>query len=191
MIVFKILYWVGLIVEGFVRAPYRKSMKSAQKTERRVTVTDRVMLGLMAVSGFILPLIYTLTPWLDFANYRLPLWMGWSGVLFLVAAVYLFVRAHLDLRSNWSISLEIYEQHTLVTTGIYSVIRHPMYASQWLMVIAQALLLQNWLAGPVGALVFIPFYFLRVSAEEKMMLDTFGDQYRKYMQRVGGVIPKR
>jgi len=59
------------------------------------------------------------------------------------------------------------------------------------MVIAQALLLQNWLAGPVGALVFIPFYFLRVSAEEKMMLDTFGDQYRKYMQRVGGVIPKR
>jgi len=120
VIVFKILYWVGLIVEGFVRAPYRKSMKSAQKTERRVTVTDRVMLGLMAVSGFILPLIYTLTPWLDFANYRLPLWMGWSGVLFLVAAVYLFVRAHLDLRSNWSISLEIYEQHTLfiVLSGI-------------------------------------------------------------------------
>ena len=41
-----------------------------------------------------------------------------------------------------------------------------------------------------GREFFIPFYLLRVQAEEKMMLDTFGDQYRGYMQKVGGVIPK-
>ena len=65
-----------------------------------------------------------------------------------------------------------------------------MYASQWLWVIAQILLLQNWLAGPIDLLVFIPFYLLRVQAEEKMMLETFGDQYRQYMKETGGVIPK-
>lgn len=42
----------------------------------------------------------------------------------------------------------------------------------------------------MGLLITIPFYFLRVPAEEKMMLDTFGDQYRSYMKKVGGVIPK-
>jgi protein-S-isoprenylcysteine O-methyltransferase Ste14 len=65
-----------------------------------------------------------------------------------------------------------------------------MYASQWLWCIAQILLLQNWLAGPLNLILFIPFYLLRVQAEEKMMLDAFGDEYRAYQRKTGGVIPK-
>ena len=65
-----------------------------------------------------------------------------------------------------------------------------MYASQWIWVIAQPLLLQNWIAGFLNLFVFTAFYFLRVSAEEKMMLDTFGDEYREYMNKTGAVIPK-
>ena len=65
-----------------------------------------------------------------------------------------------------------------------------MYASQWLWVIAQPLLLQNWIAGFANLLVFIPFYLLRVRAEEKMMLDSFGTQYQEYMLKTGGVLPK-
>jgi protein-S-isoprenylcysteine O-methyltransferase Ste14 len=65
-----------------------------------------------------------------------------------------------------------------------------MYASQWLWVMAQPLLLQNWIAGFLNLLVFMPFYFLRVKAEEQMMMDKFGDQYHTYMQKVGGVFPK-
>ncbi len=78
----------------------------------------------------------------------------------------------------------------MITRGIYGMIRHPMYASQWLWVIAQPLLLQNWIAGFLNLLVFIPFYMLRVRAEEQLMLEQFGDQYRSYMQKVGGVLPK-
>jgi protein-S-isoprenylcysteine O-methyltransferase Ste14 len=65
-----------------------------------------------------------------------------------------------------------------------------VYASQWIWVIAQPLLLQNWLAGFLDLFVFIAFYFLRVRAEEKMMLDTFGDKYRDYMSKTGAVLPK-
>jgi len=57
-------------------------------------------------------------------------------------------------------------------------------------VIAQPLLLQNWIAGFLHLLVFIPFYFLRVKAEEQLMMERFGDQYRAYMQKVGAVFPK-
>ena len=96
----------------------------------------------------------------------------------------------MDLKSNWSPTLEIFEGHVLVTGGIYGTIRHPMYASQWLWVAAQILLMQNWIAGPIGLIIFIPFYILRVPAEEKMMLDTFGDQYRDYLKRTGAVIPR-
>ena len=111
-------------------------------------------------------------------------------MVFIILALIVFWRAHADLKTNWSPSLETREKHELITHGIYGYIRHPMYASQWLWVIAQPLLLQNWLAGWLDLFVFILFYVLRVRAEEKMMIDTFGDQYRDYMKKVGGVFPK-
>lgn len=50
--------------------------------------------------------------------------------------------------------------------------------------------MQNWIAGWLDLFVFILFYTLRVRAEEKLMIDTFGEQYRDYMRKVGGVFPK-
>ena len=190
MSIFIIVYWVGLVIEIIVRAPVNRVIKTAEKTEQRVSLTENILLGLLTLGGLPFPLIYSLTHWLDFANYTLPVWMGWLGVIFLGMGVFIFARAHLDLKSNWSPSLEIYRGHTLITNGIYGYIRHPMYASQWLFTIGQLLLLQNWLAGPLGFIVFIPFYFLRVKAEEQMMLENFGDPYRQYMQKTGRVIPK-
>lgn len=190
MRVFKIIYWVALLIEVMIRAPYRKTWKAAVKTDRRITRTEKVLLGLLSLAGVVLPLIYSVTNWLDFADYRLPVWMGWFGVFLLVCALLIFMRAHSDLKSNWSPSLEIFENHTLVTSGIYGYIRHPMYASQWLWAIAQILLLQNWLAGPVALIVFIPFYILRVPVEEKLMREAFGDSYQEYIDKTGGVIPK-
>ncbi len=108
----------------------------------------------------------------------------------MAGAIFVFWRSHADLGLNWSPSLEIREKHELITRGIYGLIRHPMYASQWLWVIAQPLLLQNWLAGFANLILFIPFYILRVQAEEQMMLETFGASYQEYMQKTGRVFPK-
>ena len=159
-------------------------------SERRVTRQEQILLGLLSLGGFIVPLIYAATNWLDFANYTLPAWAGWLGVLLTADALYIFWRAHADLGINWSPSLEIREKHELITRGIYGVIRHPMYASQWLLALASPLLLHNWIAGFLNLLVFIPFYLLRVKAEEQLMIDSFGTQYREYMKSTGRVLPK-
>ena len=159
-------------------------------SEQRVNTQEKILLGLLSLGGFLVPLIYAVTRWLDFANYTLPAWAGWLGTLLTAGALLIFWRAHADLGFNWSPSLEIREKHELITRGIYGIIRHPMYASQWLLVIAQPLLLQNWIAGFLNFLVFIPFYLLRVKAEEQLMLDSFGTKYRDYMERTGRVLPK-
>jgi protein-S-isoprenylcysteine O-methyltransferase Ste14 len=190
MLAFKIAYWVGVIAQIAIRAPFSKAWQSGQKTTQRISLIEKVLLGLLMVGNLIIPLIFSVTGWLDFANYSLPAWMGWLGVFLFACGLFIFARSHIDLKSNWSPSLEIRKDHTLVTNGIYRYVRHPMYASQWVSALAQILLLQNWLAGPISLIVFIPSYLLRVRAEEKMMLDTFGDQYREYMKKVGGVIPK-
>jgi protein-S-isoprenylcysteine O-methyltransferase Ste14 len=50
-------------------------------------------------------------------------------------------------------------------------------------------LLPNWVAGLAGFIGFSVLFFLRVSKEERMMVETFGDEYRAYMARTKRIIP--
>lgn len=186
----KSAFILGIIAEIVIRAPYNRRRQQTQVATDRVSIQEKVLLGLLFLGMFVLPMIYIFTDWLAFADYELPEWLGIGGILLLLLALWLFWRAHADLGRNWSPSLQIMEQHTLVTGGIYRVIRHPMYASQWLFVLAQLLLLQNWIAGLANLLVFIPFYWLRVPLEEQMMIEQFGAAYRAYIAQTGRILPR-
>jgi protein-S-isoprenylcysteine O-methyltransferase Ste14 len=190
MSVFEIVFWAAIVVEMVIRAPISRKQRKESKSEKRVTTQEKVLLGLLFLVMFFLPLFYSATTWLDFANYSLPNWAGWLGTVLIILSLLVFWRSHADLGLNWSPSLEIRTEHKLITNGIFGYIRHPMYASQWIWVIAQPLLLQNWVAGFLNLFVFIVFYALRVRAEEKMMLDTFGNEYLEYMNKTGAVLPK-
>ena len=78
MLVFKLVYWLGVITQVVVRTPYQKTAREGVKTDRRVSRTENILLGLLSLVAGVLPLIYSVTHWLDFADYHLPVWMGWS-----------------------------------------------------------------------------------------------------------------
>ncbi|MDN4592472.1 protein-S-isoprenylcysteine O-methyltransferase, partial [Polycladomyces subterraneus] len=141
----------------------------------RKTTIEILLLFLLFVGMIATPLIYAFTPLLSFADYKLPSWMGWAGVVVLVIALWLFWRSHIDLGQNWSPTLELRKGHQLITSGVYKYIRHPMYASMGLWGVAQVLLLHNWIAGWSSLLLFSLLYFLRVPREEQMMLNQFGE----------------
>ena len=101
----------------------------------------------------------------------------------------MFFRSHADLGRNWSISLQIRNEHRLVTTGIYRLIRHPMYSSFFLLAIAQLMLLPNWFAGATGLIGIGLLYAFRVRQEERMMVERFGAEYRDYMAHTWRLIP--
>lgn len=192
--VFKLLYFAGMIVEIVLRLPYDGQRRQIPKTDQRVSSTEQAVLAVLSVGILLFPLIYSLTSWLRFADYR---WSpttkaraGSVGAMLLGAAIWLFWRSHHDLGKNWSPSLEISAQQTLTTNGVYRMIRHPMYASQLLWSLAQALLLQNWIAGLAGVVAFLPLYVVRVPREEQMMLDHFGDDYRSYCAQTGRIVPR-
>ena len=123
-----------------------------------------------------------------FADYTLTLYAQVTGML-VVPTLWLFYRSHKDLGLNWSVSLEIREDHEIVDKGVYKTIRHPIYAAIWLWVIAQALLLSNYSAGFAGIVSFALLYFLIVRKEEEMMVKEFGEPYRKYQKRTKRIIP--
>jgi protein-S-isoprenylcysteine O-methyltransferase Ste14 len=188
--VFKILWIIGFIMIVSIRLPHWWLGRSNRVVVDRNPVRERILLALEAVGAGALPLVYIFTPWLSFADYQLPAGAGWAGAAGLVASLWLLWRAHANLSQNWSRSLQLRQGHQLITSGIYRYIRHPMYASGWLLGIAQGLLLWNWIAGASGLAAFALLYFQRVPREEQMMIDQFGEEYQNYMKRTGRVIPR-
>jgi protein-S-isoprenylcysteine O-methyltransferase Ste14 len=65
-----------------------------------------------------------------------------------------------------------------------------MYAAFILFGVAQALLLPNWLAGGSALVAVAILCVIRIPNEEAMMCEFFGREYRNYMKRTGGVIPR-
>ena len=108
----------------------------------------------------------------------------------MAASLYIFWRSHVNLRHNWSPSLQISQEQTLITDGIYTYIRHPMYAAELLFCLGQLLLLPNWIAGLSGLFSFLLLYCVRVPQEEKMMEEAFGNAYVQYKKRTEAIIPR-
>lgn len=190
MLIFKLVYWGAMVIQVIIRTPFGISRRAKKVVEKRNVIAENIMLVLLTIASLVLPLIYSVTNWLAFADYNLPVWTGWTGVFIIICSEVVFLLAHIGLKDNWSGTLEMYDKHTLMTNGIFKYIRHPMYLSQLIWVIAQILLIQNWIAGPAGFIFFIPFYLYRVGAEEKMLLDRFGTQYREYMKTTGRLFPQ-
>jgi protein-S-isoprenylcysteine O-methyltransferase Ste14 len=187
---FKIIYFMGLIIMSIIRLPYKRRTKTNQIVDSRKTTLEIFLLSLLFVGMIVVPLIYVFTPLLSFADLQLPSWVGWIGVAVSVVALWLFWRSHADLGRNWSHTLELRKGHQLITSGVYKYVRHPMYAATLMWGVAQVLILHNWIAGCSPLLSFMLMYFLRVPHEEQMMLDQFGEEYQSYMNRTGRIIPR-
>jgi len=71
----------------------------------------------------------------------------------------------------------------LVDTGIYAVVRHPLYLGWMLMYLVVLLFNPNWILAGVGILGAACVYGL-TRQEEQLLLEKFGESYRHYMQRV-------
>jgi protein-S-isoprenylcysteine O-methyltransferase Ste14 len=187
--VFKIVYFVEFLLISVVRSTHTSKYRTLKTILDRKTLLDVVLLGLAGIC-MLIPLVYVFSSVLDFADYALPNWVGWIGVVLFGLATWLLWRSHADLGRNWTPTLGIRDEHRLVTEGVYKYIRHPMYAAHWLWAIAQVLMLHNWIAGYSFLVIVVPHYLLRVNLEEQMMLGQFGEEYRAYMERTGRMIPR-
>jgi protein-S-isoprenylcysteine O-methyltransferase Ste14 len=185
-----LVFLAGFIVYVIIRGVFDHRTKRNRKVANRAPSWDRLLLVLVSLGALLLPILYLFTPWLAFADYRLPTFLPWCGLAIMLAALWLFWRSHADLGKNWSVTLEVREGHQLVTNGVYKSIRHPMYAAIFLWDVSQGLLLANWLAGCFALVSFAILYFVRAPREERMMCEFFGDEYRAYIGQTGRLFPR-
>lgn len=185
-----VIFLAGFVLTMCIRGWFKYRTRGNKQVVSRRDWLENALFAIVIPGSLLLPAMYLFTPWLAFADYRLPTWAPWCGMMLMVAALWLYWRSHVDLGLNWSRTLEVRKGHCLVQNGVYRRIRHPMYASIWLWCLAVGLLLENWLAGWYALAAFALMYFVRTPREEQMMCETFGEEYRDYMRQTGRLIPR-
>lgn len=184
----KIIVLAASIAMVVIRAPHgRRSGAVPVATRHRGAL--EFMLLVIAWAAFFVPLIWIATSALAFADYPLHPVPLVAGSVMLIVGLWLFHRSHADLGTNWSISLELREEHQLITQGVYRRVRHPMYSALLVYSVGQALVLPNWLAGPSYLVAMLLIIALRMRPEERMMLDKFGGEYENYRATTKRLIP--
>ncbi|MCX6083445.1 MAG: isoprenylcysteine carboxylmethyltransferase family protein [Caldiserica bacterium] len=196
--IFRMVFWILVLsIVVFDRIiPALKAKKSGAKlrpdnetikNEGRRLFAFRVMLGIILASFLG---VYTFYPELTSRlQIHLPLGIRWFGVVIAAMGVIFWSCAQAVLDRNWSGNLKIQKGHKLVTAGPYGKIRHPIYAGTILWASGLALFTAN-VFFILMALLTIVFIFLRVTKEEKMLIEHFGDEYIEYMDTTGRYFPK-
>ena len=176
------------VVMVAIRAPHGRRSRGV-KVARSWKGPREIVLLTLAWMGFLVPLIWVVFQVFSFAEYSLRPRPFGVGVLCLMGGLWWFQRSHSDLGTYWSVTLELRDNHRLITQGVYRHVRHPMYAALFLYSIGQALVVPNWVAGPSYLVAFGILFAFRIAAEERMMLETFGDEYAAYMARTKLLVP--
>ena len=111
-----------------------------------------------------------------------------AGLLLFAVGVWLRIAAMWVLGSRFSVWVAIQEEHALVTTGLYRMVRHPSYTGALLMLLGWALVFRSLLGVAIVAMMALVL-MARVVAEEKWLLERFGESYREYQRRSWRLVP--
>ena len=97
--------------------------------------------------------------------------------------------AMLELGRFFTVTVTIQENHRLVDTGPYRVLRHPSYTGLLVALVGLGIALDNWLS--LLALSALPLVgvLLRIRAEEAALSNALGERYARYAARTDRLIP--
>ena len=107
------------------------------------------------------------------------------GVILMIVGAVFWLSAILnsDIQKN-------IEQNHLVTTGIYGIVRHPIYAAFLYAITGVLLMADNLILMPLSIVYWLILTLTMVKTEERWLIDLYGDDYLSYSKKVNRFIPK-
>lgn len=114
---------------------------------------------------------------------------GFTGLILMIIGLLLRVWSMLTLGNYYSRTLRVVDNQKIIDKGPYSVIRHPGYLSSILIWVGTGLAIENWILITIFTCLFFIIYIYRISAEEKMLVVEFGEQYINYKKKTWRLIP--
>jgi protein-S-isoprenylcysteine O-methyltransferase Ste14 len=115
-------------------------------------------------------------------------WAFWLGAALTVTGLLFSVWARNHIGGNWSAIVTIKQDHQLITSGPYALVRHPIYTGLLLAFIGSALARGEW-RGVLAVLIAFWAFWRKLRLEERWMQEKFGAAYSVYSSRVAALIP--
>ena len=190
---FRILLPVLVIAFALHRGYYVRTHSQPEEAtlKQREEQTVAKLAGLLGMAGFLSMIVYVINPnWLAFADLPFPIWLRWTGLGFALLGFALLQWAQVTLGKSWSDTPRMMKEQTLITSGPYRTIRHPIYTAFILILGSTLFISSNWLIGFCWAGMTVLEVVSRIGFEESLMIEYFGDQYREYMKKTGRLLPK-
>ncbi len=190
-LLFSGLYLLFLFERGFFQAKaMRTSGKAKTIRENRWRLLTVGILFLMAQLWVLGSFIFIVRPIaMAWTRLLLPTWVRWVSALITVSGMALEFATQLFLGRNYSTTVHISDEQSLVTSGPYRHMRHPMYTALITVGIGLGLMSASWyfLIPFIATGILIIF---RIPREEAILIEKFGDAYIQYAQTTGRIFPK-
>ena len=128
-------------------------------------------------------------PALAWAHFDAPLYLRIIGLVLAVICVPLLWWVFSSIGKNISETVLIKDEHELVTEGPYAWVRHPLYGTALLLLFSISLVFGDWIVLGFTVVGILAFRLLVIPAEEKGLLEAFGEDYECYQSRTGAMLP--
>jgi len=115
--------------------------------------------------------------------------LGYLGCLVLLFGITVRLTAAVTLRRQFTVKVSILEEHKIVDTGIYGIIRHPAYLGHLASLLGIGLILGNWVSLAILVVLPLAGILYRIDVEERTLLHHFGRAYREYADRTKRLLP--
>lgn len=173
------ILFVPMFIAGLImmkRAPDLLRKRLDAKEEEKEQKTVIVLSGLMFLAAFIVAGLNFRFRWIV-----LPVWVSWAAAVFFLLAYVLYAEV---LRENiWlSRTVEVQENQKVVDTGLYGIVRHPMYMTTLLLFLSMPLVLGSVISFVI-MLLYIPIIAKRIRNEEQV-LEGGLEGYAEYKKRI-------
>ena len=163
--------------------------RNAKPSERREPIGSRLLhvLPLLLAVGLLwsdrVPVAFLNTKLFPWAP-----WQFWLGALVTALGLRFTVWARVYLGRNWSGVVTIKQDHELIDTGPYALVRHPIYTGLLVAFVGSAVVRGEW-PGVLAVLIAWAALWRKLRLEERWMIDRFGERYAAYCKRVPALIP--
>lgn len=165
------------------------SARSVKETERTESNSSRLGYTLLLIAGGILMAVPRLPSGVLGGRFVPDTFATATvGVVLLAVGLAFSVWARVHLGANWSARVTIKRDHTLIRSGPYALVRHPIYTGLLVALTGTAILVGEWRAV-VGLVFFALSFFVKLRREEQWMGEVFGAEYAAYRSEVAAIIP--
>jgi len=161
-------------------------VKATRRIEPAASRIARAVVFLLAI--FLMTYNRIPIPWLYRQFYAQSFLAFWVGAGITIAGMAFAVWARMHIGRNWSRSVTLKEDHELITSGPYRLVRHPIYTGILTGLAGSAIALAQ-VRGVIGFAMIAILMWLKLSREERFMREQFGERYNAYAQRVAALVP--